>query len=137
MILLKLKLVWLFSVFVLTIGLEAFSAVRSVVFYGLLTIAVAWIFLTTLTTVSLEPPSILYPAVDPQSPPETTLHLDESAARKLLARYRDILVTQPNHRDVLLNAAQLHLALGELELGQELREQARLLDPNHPSFQEN
>ena len=41
---------------------------------------------------------------------------------------------QPTHRDILINLARIHQAIGNTEKAQEYLDQAQKLDPNNPVF---
>lgn len=134
MLLLKIKLIYSLSLFLLTVAWEYFALIRTVVLYGVITSLIVWAFLSNTTAFETTQSTFLYPIVLQTTPDATERLFSESEIRQQISRYESLLQKQPNHRDALINTALLYQALGEVENSQRYWQQAALLDPNHPVF---
>jgi len=133
-LLLQLRLALLFSLFLSRVAWELLFLVRTTLLTIVGGAVITWILVAHLIAPAPHLEAAIFPAVHPQAPENLSVLLTEQQIREKILANQEILRIQPTHRDILLNTAQLHLALGEVEQSERYLQQARLLDPNHPTF---
>lgn len=107
------------------------SLLWSLVMLVLLLAGVGHTFVSTANQVQLEQITAVSLS---EKVPHQSQTLTRSELETQLAQYKIILLTQPQHKDVLLNIALLQKALHNQRESYLAWEEAQKLDPNNPIF---
>lgn len=87
------------------------------------------------TPITQEPISLIIPPQLNSKSSATRQHLlTKLELEQTLRHYRELLLKQPTHRDLLLNVGLIEKYLGNEDLWQQNLSQASNLDPNHNLF---
>jgi len=130
----KVRLATYLAVFVVQLAITNLRLLTTVFLTSLLTIVVllaaaANIQLAKQEAVTQQIKSITFVVPGSRPIPATRTQVEI-----LIQQQEQILETQPQHRDALLNVALLYSTLEKTEAAQTKWDQARALDPNHSAF---
>ena len=130
----RLRLIFLFGVFVGVVGVDRLWQQRVA---GAAYILALGVLLSSYLQVQSTAATARAEQLSPVSinvREAREIPLTRTAATNLLSLYEKELGVQPTHRDLLLNTALLYSALDQPEQAQQKWDQARELDPNHFAF---